>query len=65
VLFYTDGLIETRDQSLDDRERHLHEALRDLGGIPLPAVLERLYIQFAGDDHEDDVAMLALRTPRA
>ncbi|GAA2704556.1 GAF domain-containing SpoIIE family protein phosphatase [Actinoplanes palleronii] len=63
VLFYTDGLIETRDRPLDDREQELAEALRHLGGAPLPELLDRLYTTFAGDDHEDDVAMLAVRTP--
>jgi serine phosphatase RsbU (regulator of sigma subunit) len=64
VLFYTDGLIETRTQSLDDRERDLYEAVRELGGTPLPDLLELLYTRFAGNDHEDDVALLVVRTPR-
>jgi len=64
VLFYTDGLIETRAASLVERERQLREMLPGLAGLPLPDLLDRLYTQLAGDDHEDDVAMLALRTPR-
>ncbi|MEV6490829.1 GAF domain-containing SpoIIE family protein phosphatase, partial [Actinoplanes sp. NPDC051633] len=65
VLFYTDGLIETREQPFDERERQLHEAMADFAGVPLPAMLDRLHAAFAGDDHEDDVAMLAVRTPQA
>ncbi|WP_412753906.1 SpoIIE family protein phosphatase [Krasilnikovia sp. M28-CT-15] len=63
VLFYTDGLIETRTQSFDERERQLHIAAADLHGTPLPSLLDRLYATFASDDHEDDVALLAVRTP--
>ncbi len=40
------------------------EVLLGLAGLPLPDLLDRLYTQLAGDDHEDDVAMLALRTPK-
>jgi serine phosphatase RsbU (regulator of sigma subunit) len=63
VLFYTDGLIETRARSFQERERDLHAALADLRGADLPGLLDRLYRTFAGNDHEDDVALLALRTP--
>jgi serine phosphatase RsbU (regulator of sigma subunit) len=63
VLFYTDGLIETRTQPFDERERQLHTTLADLHDTPLPDLLDLLYTTFAGNDHEDDVALLAVRTP--
>lgn len=63
VLFYTDGLIETRTDVIDDRKHHLHRVLATLAGAPLPDLLEELLDRLAGDSHEDDVAMLALRHP--
>jgi serine phosphatase RsbU (regulator of sigma subunit) len=63
LLLYTDGLIETRTDPLDVREQHLHEVASRLAGAPLPAMLDELLTTLAGKDHEDDVAMLALRTP--
>ncbi|GLW29355.1 GAF domain-containing SpoIIE family protein phosphatase [Actinoplanes regularis] len=63
LLFYTDGLIETRRYAFDERERLLHAAAAALADKPLPELLDQLYRDFAGDDHEDDVALLAVRTP--
>ncbi|SDT74734.1 SpoIIE family protein phosphatase [Actinoplanes derwentensis] len=63
VLFYTDGLIETRRDALDERERRLHESAAAYARAPLTELLDHLYTAFAGDDHEDDVAMIAVRTP--
>ncbi len=64
VLFYTDGLIETRHQPIDEREQQLHEVIAALAGEPLPELLHHLHQRFAGDQHEDDVALLAVRTPQ-
>jgi GAF domain-containing protein/anti-sigma regulatory factor (Ser/Thr protein kinase) len=59
-LLYTDGLVERRDEHLDDGIRRLADALSDLGDLPLEqlctALTERL--QPSG---EDDVALLAIR----
>ncbi|HWS38787.1 MAG TPA: SpoIIE family protein phosphatase [Actinoplanes sp.] len=63
VLFYTDGLIETRTDVIDDRKQRLHRILAKLSGAPLPDLLDELLHRLAGDSHEDDVAMLALRHP--
>ncbi|BEL06063.1 hypothetical protein Q0Z83_042540 [Actinoplanes sichuanensis] len=63
VLFYTDGLIETRTDTLDDRKRQLHGVLTGLAGAPLPDLLDEVLSRLVGDSHEDDVAMLALRNP--
>ncbi|GLY02752.1 MULTISPECIES: SpoIIE family protein phosphatase [Actinoplanes] len=63
LLLYTDGLVENRTEVLDDRIDQLGGALRGLAGAPLPELLDEVLTRFAGDDHEDDVALLALRTP--
>ncbi|MBB2948816.1 serine phosphatase RsbU (regulator of sigma subunit) [Actinoplanes lutulentus] len=64
VLFYTDGLIETRTDVIDVRKRELHRVLRGLATAPLPDLLDETLTRLAGDNHEDDVALLALRVPR-
>ncbi|WP_433832885.1 GAF domain-containing SpoIIE family protein phosphatase [Actinoplanes sp. CA-015351] len=63
VLFYTDGLIETRTDVIDVRKRELHQVLRGLATAPLPDLLDETLSRLAGDNHEDDVALLALRVP--
>ncbi|MBB4742289.1 serine phosphatase RsbU (regulator of sigma subunit) [Actinoplanes octamycinicus] len=63
VLLYTDGLIETRTDVIDERKRQLREALRDLATAPLPELLDKILARFAAGDHEDDIAMLAIRSP--
>ncbi|MDR6319625.1 GAF domain-containing SpoIIE family protein phosphatase [Actinoplanes couchii] len=66
LLFYTDGLLEVRSHTLEEfdaRQRDLHDRLAGADGVPLDDLLERLYEEFAGDDHEDDVALLAVRLP--
>ncbi|MFG1602701.1 GAF domain-containing SpoIIE family protein phosphatase [Actinoplanes sp. NPDC049265] len=63
LLFYTDGLTETRGRPFDEREAELREVLAGLVGTPLPDLLPELLTRVAGETHEDDVAMLALRTP--
>lgn len=55
LLLYTDGLIETRDASLDDRIRVLSENLERLAGTPDESQAEALLATAAG---EDDVALL-------
>ncbi|WP_433293879.1 SpoIIE family protein phosphatase [Actinoplanes sp. CA-030573] len=63
LFFYTDGLIETRRKPFDEREQELHETAAALAGKPLTQLLDQLYDRFAGDSHEDDVALLAVRVP--
>ncbi|MEU4238148.1 SpoIIE family protein phosphatase [Actinoplanes sp. NPDC026619] len=63
VLFYTDGLIETRADAWDDRVQDLCDLAAGLADLPLTDLLDRLYLELAGDNHEDDVALLAVRTP--
>src|SRR5918997_1164412 len=67
VLLYTDGLVERRDEGLDDRLEQLRVALAE-APQELPAALEHLTATLGGDValRQDDVALLALRvTPLA
>ncbi|WP_205705554.1 SpoIIE family protein phosphatase, partial [Kineococcus indalonis] len=60
LLLYTDGLVERRDQPVDEGVRRLVAAVADLAGADLDelcdAVLERLVPRGA----EDDVALVAV-----
>jgi serine phosphatase RsbU (regulator of sigma subunit) len=70
VLFYTDGLVERRDQDIDTGIALAGEHLRRLQprilaartGSELEAVLDELITAVTSDDRDDDVAVLALRT---
>lgn len=62
LLLYTDGLIERRDQDLDDGINDLATTLSDLGDLdpgPLCEAIERSTTAFQVGD--DDIALLALR----
>ncbi|WFE38809.1 SpoIIE family protein phosphatase [Micromonospora sp. WMMD998] len=60
LLLHTDGLIERRDQPIDEGQAELIERLvADGPQVPLAALCDRLLA--AADRREDDVAMLALR----
>ena len=60
VLFYTDGLIERRDASLDDGTAWLVGAVARWAHLPLEELCDRLLGELAGAV-EDDVALLAVR----
>lgn len=60
VLVYTDGLIERRNESIDDGFARLQQA----AAAPVAAVeelLTRLVEQLATDQHRDDTAILGMR----
>jgi len=61
-VFYTDGLVERRGESIDDGIARLVAALGGLPGAP-PAALARTLPEALLDDDavRDDVCMLALR----
>ncbi|WBB72408.1 SpoIIE family protein phosphatase [Micromonospora sp. WMMD1128] len=60
LLLHTDGLIERRDQPIDEGQAELVERLAADGPqVPLAALCDRLLA--AADRREDDVAVLALR----
>ncbi|MEU2184473.1 SpoIIE family protein phosphatase [Streptomyces thermolilacinus] len=60
VLFYTDGLIERRDESLDDAMERLSRHVAALAREPLDVLCDELLIGL-GADSDDDIAILAVR----
>lgn len=62
VLLYTDGLVERRDEHIDDRLEQLRAAFAE-APADLTQALEHLTASLAGDEalRQDDVALLALR----
>ncbi|MFI5497090.1 GAF domain-containing SpoIIE family protein phosphatase [Actinoplanes sp. NPDC051859] len=63
LLLYTDGLVETRTDDLDQRKQHLRDTLTSLADIALPNLLDEVLHRLAGNGHEDDIALLALHVP--
>ncbi|MFC4021402.1 SpoIIE family protein phosphatase [Micromonospora sp. GCM10011542] len=60
LLLYTDGLIERRDRSIDDGLRELVDQLTGTDTLPLDELCDLLLR--AGDQREDDTALLAVRS---
>jgi serine phosphatase RsbU (regulator of sigma subunit) len=58
LLLMTDGLVERRDESLDDRMEQLRTSVSHEGN--LEELCDRLLARF-GTDSADDIALLALR----
>ena len=60
LLLYTDGLVERRDENLDDGLARLQSVVRDIIALDLETFCDELIDRMAhiGDD---DVALLALR----
>jgi serine phosphatase RsbU (regulator of sigma subunit) len=65
LLLYTDGLIERRGETLDEGLAALKGAIDRLSGLPLPEMCDRVLGEMLPEDHDDDVAVVAvrLRTP--
>ena len=61
VLLYTDGLVEARDQALDDGIAALREALADLADRPLAELCDGLLARLRPHGVADDVALVAVR----
>ncbi|MCP3760742.1 SpoIIE family protein phosphatase [Streptomyces sp. TBY4] len=57
LVLYTDGLVETRDEALDDRLDLLLSLLAD-HGLPLEATCDRLLAGLRHPDAADDVALV-------
>lgn len=60
VVLYTDGLVERRDQSLDEGMERLRTAAGDLHALPPDELCDELLTRLAADA-EDDVALLVMR----
>ena len=60
IVLYTDGLVERRDQALDDGMDRLRALAADLCALPPEALCDALLERLAAAA-EDDVALLAVR----
>lgn len=63
VIMVTDGLIETRDTSLDEGLRRLRRHAEQAAHHDLDDLCERLIATSAGNTNSDDVAAIAVRVP--
>ncbi|MFQ1002272.1 SpoIIE family protein phosphatase [Modestobacter sp. SSW1-42] len=61
VLLYTDGLVERRDQDLDQGLHRLHRALEELAGRELDEICDELLARLVPENPDDDVAIVAVR----
>ena len=64
LVLYTDGLIERRDRTIDDGLERLRKHAASLAHRPLPAFTDLLLERTrpTGEENDDDVAILGLRT---
>ncbi|MEV4741811.1 SpoIIE family protein phosphatase [Streptomyces sp. NPDC049555] len=60
LVLYTDGLVETRDEAIDDRLQVLADLLAD-APEDLEATCDLLLTELREDDAQDDVALLVAR----
>ncbi|WUG05349.1 SpoIIE family protein phosphatase [Streptomyces sp. NBC_00467] len=63
LLLYTDGLIESPHHSIDHGLDRLRRHAASLAHRPLDSFCDTLLDQVRPSDNDDDVAMIALRTP--
>ena len=63
VLFFTDGLIERRGESIDDGLQRLRDALERYHARPVEELLDSVLGEVAGTTHADDLALLAVHLP--
>lgn len=63
LVLYTDGLIEAPGHSLDEGLNRLRRHAAALAHRPLSSFTDHLLRRVRPADNEDDVALLALRTP--
>ncbi len=61
VVFYTDGLVERRDRSIDERLSELERVVEGLDAHDPDGACDRIVAAMLGKDrHDDDVAILVL-----
>ncbi|SDJ45963.1 Serine phosphatase RsbU, regulator of sigma subunit [Frankineae bacterium MT45] len=61
LLMYTDGLVERRDQDIDDGLEALRAAVDELADRPLDEMLQSIVSTSLAHGHDDDTVILALR----
>jgi GAF domain-containing protein len=59
LLLYTDGLVESPAQLIDDGIRRIHAALRDTDALPIDELCTRLLN--TAQRRDDDIALLVIR----
>ncbi len=62
LLLYTDGLVERRDQSLDEGIDRLRRLLEQLAHLTLQELSDELLARLVPERADDDVALVAVRT---
>ena len=62
LLLYTDGLVETRDRSLEEGIDRLRSKLEELADEPLDRLCDGLLETLVPEPQEDDVALVAVRS---
>ncbi|MFF4308287.1 PP2C family protein-serine/threonine phosphatase [Streptomyces sp. NPDC001601] len=65
LVFYTDGLIESRRQPLDEGMENLRRHAASLAHRDLDSFADQLLHRARPHDNDDDVALLAIRLPDA
>ncbi|WP_308200661.1 PP2C family protein-serine/threonine phosphatase [Klenkia sp. PcliD-1-E] len=61
VLLYSDGLVERRDQHLDQGTQRLQQAIAELHGTSLDDLCDGLIDRLVDGRPDDDVALVAVR----
>jgi len=61
LIMFTDGLVERRDQPLEQGLLDLQAVLTDLAGEPLDDLVDGLLARLLSQDQDDDVAVVAVR----
>ena len=63
LLLYTDGLVERRALAVDEGIDRLRATLAALAGRPLDELCDALLAELLPEDADDDVAVVAVRSP--
>jgi serine phosphatase RsbU (regulator of sigma subunit) len=60
LLLYTDGLVERRDQSMDERLEELRATVADLADASLEELCDEVLARMLPVGSDDDVALVAV-----
>ncbi len=66
LLLYTDGLVERRDQAIDEQIDRVADVVADTAALPVEAVADEILQRLAPESgYDDDVAIVVYRRPSA